>query len=201
MPHQILKRGGIQFLFCLAIIIVTISCERGNEVQDPCENCCPEASGINTVTFKNTNSDTLQQLNFEEVNEPCYSMAYFDFYDSQKTNLEIRYNVYYPYDDTDHFQSEPLFNGAICFDISLTIKDSTHSNNYEIEHLEINFKNGYYARYESVYDTNTKIIISKDGGVWDKIEGSFTNAFINYNNVTDTLIIDCRFSAFRWCDI
>ena len=200
MLHQLFKWGNIHFLFHLAIIIVIISCERRIEVEDPCENCCPKATGINKVIFKKTNSDTLQRLNFEEVNEPCYSMAYFDFYDSKKTSLDIRYNVYYPYDDPDHFQTEPLFNGAISFDISLTIMDSTFSNQYKVESLKINFKNGYYADYESVYDTNTTIYISKYGNVWDKIEGNFTSAFINYNNIVDTLIIDCQFSADRWCD-
>ncbi len=201
MPHQKFKRGYIHCLFFLSIIIVTISCERVKEVEDPCEYCCPKATGINKVIFKKTNSDTLQHLNFEVVNEPCYSMAYFDFYDSKKTNLEIRYNAHYPYDDPDHFQTEPLFNGAISFEISLTMMDSTLSNQYKVDRLKINFENGYYAGYESVYDTNTKINISKYGGVWDKIEGSFTSTFINYNNVADTLIIDCQFSADRWCDI
>ncbi len=200
MLHQLFKWENIHFLFHFAIIIVIISCERNIEVEDPCEYCYPKATGINNITFKKANSDTLQYLSFEEVNEPCYSIAYFNFYDSKKTSLDIRYNAYYPYDDPDHFQTEPLFNGAISFDISLTIMPSTFSNQYEIERLKINFKNGYYAGYESVYDTNTKVSISKYGNVWGKIEGSFTSTFINYNNIVDTLNIDCQFSADRCCD-
>jgi len=178
---------------------VITSCEKHKEVEDPCDFCCPQSTGINNVTFKNTNSDTLQYLNFIEVNEPCYSMGYRSSYNPEETRISIYYNDYNTH-DPEHFQTEPLFNGAISFEISLTIIDSTLSNQYEVDRLRISFKNGYYAGYESVYDANTSITILKYGELWDKIEGSFTSTCINYNNNADTLIIDCQFSAVRWCD-
>lgn len=199
MLHQIFTRRYILPLCYIMIIIVANSCERHEEVEDPCDFCCPKATGINKVTFKETNNNILQHLNFKEVNEPCYSMAYRSTYYPEETDISIYFNDYDTH-DPEYFQTEPLFNGAISFEISLDIKDSSISNQYEVDRLSISFKNGYYASYESVYDTSTTIIISKYGDVWEKIEGGFTSTFINYNNNADTLIIDCLFSAERWCD-
>jgi hypothetical protein len=188
------------FYFFLTIIILFSACSKHYEEDiDPCDNPYPQATEINNVTFKKSNSDTLQHLNIGEVNEPSYSIGYrYHIYNSEKTRINIRYNTYDSH-DPEFYHIEPLFNGAVSFEISIKLKDSTLSNLYELDHLSINFMNGYYY-YESTYDSNTTINISKYGELWDKIEGSFTSTCINYNNNADTLIIDCQFSAVRWCD-
>lgn len=191
----------VHFYFFLIIIILFAACSKHYEEDvDPCDNPYPQATGINNVTFIKSNGDTLQYLNFEGENEPSYSIGYrYHIYDSEFTRINIRYNTY-DLNDPEFYHIEPLFNGAVSFEISIKLKDSTLSNLYELDHLSINFMNGYYYYYESVYDTNTTVTISKYGDEWGKIEGSVTSTFINYNNTADTLDMTCQFSAVRWCD-
>lgn len=194
----------IQLLFYLSIIVVITSCNKKyEEVLDPCDNRNYTATGTNILTIMQSIGDTLLYINLEDVAEPSESFAYRYHYsstNSDKTFIEFHYNTYESR-DPEFYQVDPLFNGATSFVIRITLIDSTLSNHYEIDQLSINFKNGYYSRYEFINDTNTKLTISKYGEVFDKIEGDFVSILINTNNDSDSLSIQCQFSAVRWCDI
>jgi len=186
----------IKYILLFLLITGLAACNYDDEPLDPCELRIPPPSGTNVIVFKNMNGDTLQIIDFENVDVPVVVKGSVDF--SDEVTIDFKYNdIYY---DSDLNQSELLFNGALCFSfLSYFEKDTTDTGQYDLKNAHIWFQNGYYSAYDYMKTADATSGITNLGNVFDKIDGFIKAKFINSNNQADTLLIDCEFSVIQWC--
>ncbi|HRX97911.1 MAG TPA: hypothetical protein P5514_13265 [Bacteroidales bacterium] len=188
-------------LSIFVIIGIIISCSKDIDEMDPCEYVSSKLIDVNTVLFSKISGDTLQYLDLTTDTIPSSGEGYLWKYSfkENETYIEIHYNTYQKR-DPEFYQVAPLFNGSTSFEIKLSFHDSTLVNHYIIDDLKIDFKNGLYAYYKFIGNNNSALTITEYGDVFDKIEGSFYETFVNTNNESDSIKINCQFSVYRGCD-
>jgi hypothetical protein len=186
----------LKYIQLLLIIMGFTACRNYEEPLDPCESRMPPISGTNVVVFKDTDGDTLQVIDFENVDVPVVIKGTSDILTT--IIIHIKYNDIYHNSDLN--QSNLLFNGALCFSVLAYFeKDTVNTDQYELNSANIWFQNGYYSSYNYIKTEDSESGITKIGNVFDKIDGFFRANFVNFNNQSDTLLVDFDFSAIRWC--
>ena len=194
----------LKILFLVfSILLLFTTCETDDhcceDFKNPCvswwENNDWHPSGINNVVFYKKNFDTLEYFDFantfNEFNK-SYIIARTSYTNKgvvipTKTSIQISFNIEFTNYPT------PLFNGAIAFDFSIFLKDSTSKVSF------YGILGSDTSNYQ-ISNTALKINFSKYEEVFGKIEGTFEGLFVNTKYVADTINIRFTFSADHVCD-